>query len=127
MSRRVCRDFNNVPKQRFVYRLGNEESYIKVPIPEQESQLNEYDRNLAAAETSYAALQPEIAGSQRAWETWIKASHVADWNVPEGLILHFSRDGNLPETTGLYERHNSFRRMPEGSSKAQIQMTPISR
>ena len=53
--------------------------------------------------------------SQRAWERWVKASHIPDWNVSEGLILHFPLNGDLRETTGVYERRNSFDHPPEGT------------
>jgi hypothetical protein len=107
--------FNNVPEKGFVYNFGNEEPYIKAPTPEQEARLKEFDQKVTGAEASYAALKPEITRSQRAWERWVKASHVPDWNVSEGLILHFPLDGDLSETTGVYERQNSFRHQPEGT------------
>ena len=116
--------FNNVPERGFVYNFGNEEPYVKAPTPEQEARLQQFDQKVAAAEASYAAMQPDIAGSQRAWETWVKASHIPDWNVRDGLILHFPLDGDLRETTGVYERRNSFRHAPEGSPKPQIPDDP---
>ncbi len=110
--------FNNVPERGFVYNFGNEEPYIKAPTPEEEARLKEFDQKVTASQAAYAALQPEIAQSQRTWERWVKASHIPDWNVSEGLILHFPLHGDLHETTGVYERRNSFRHQPEGSPRA---------
>jgi hypothetical protein len=113
--------FNNVPERGFVYNFGNQEPYIKAPTPEQEARLAEFDHKVSGAEASYAAMKPEIARSQRAWEHWVEASHISDWNVSEGLILHFPLDGDLRETTGVYERRMSFRHLPEGAPPAKPQ------
>ena len=106
--------FNNVPEKGFVYNFGNEEPYIKAPTPGQEARLKDLDAMLAAKQAAYASLQPEIAKGQRAWERWVKNSHAPDWNVSDGLILHFPLDGDLRETTGVYDRRNSFNRQPPG-------------
>ncbi len=107
---------NNVPDRGFVYNFGNQEPYIKAPTPEQEARLKDFDQKVAGAEASYAALKPEVAHSQRAWEHWVKASQLPDWNVDAGLILHFPLNGDLRETTGVYDRRNSFNHPPEGSA-----------
>src|SRR5690242_11756024 len=120
--------FNNVPEKGFVYNWGNEEPYIQAPTPAQESKLKDLDAKLAARQASYAALQPEIAKSQRTWERWVKSSQVPDWNVSDGLILHFPLDGDLRETTGVYERRNSFNRQPllkETAAKPDDPFEPI--
>ena len=104
--------FNNVPEKGFVYNWGNEEPYIQAPTPDQESKLRDLEAKLAAQQASYESLQPEIAKSQRTWERWVKSSQVPDWNVSDGLILHFPLDGDLRETTGVYDRRNSFNRQP---------------
>ena len=104
--------FNNVPEKGFVYNWGNEEPYIQAPAPDQESKLRDLDAKLAAQQASYESLQPGIAKSQRTWERWVKSSQVPDWNVSDGLILNFPLDGDLRETTGVYDRRNSFNRQP---------------
>src|SRR6185295_13104765 len=42
--------FNNVPEKGFVYNFGNEEPYIKAPLPEQQARLNGFDRRVAVLE-----------------------------------------------------------------------------
>ena len=49
----------------------------------------------------------------------MKASHIPDWKVSEGLVLHFPLDGDLRETTGVYERRNSFNHHTKLTSKYQ--------
>ncbi len=45
--------FNNIPNEKgFSYNYGNEEPYIKAPLPEQEKQLAVLDQRIAAAENS---------------------------------------------------------------------------
>jgi hypothetical protein len=105
--------FNNVPEKGFVYNFGNEEPYIKAPTPEQEGRLADFDRKVVAAEAAYQAMKPEITRTQRAWERWMKTSHTPDWNMSQGLILHFPLDGDLHEATGVYDRRNSFDHPPE--------------
>jgi hypothetical protein len=120
--------FNNVPEKGFVYNWGNEEPYIQAPTPDQESKLRDLDAKLAAQQASYESLQPELAKSQRTWERWVKSSQVPDWNVSDGLILHFPLDGDLRETTGVYDRRNSFNRQPllkESAAKPDDPSEPV--
>ena len=96
--------FNNVPERGFVFNFGNQEPYIKAPLPKQEVRLNELDRKIAAAERRYASHQEELGKAQRDWEKWIRDSRSPDWSVQDGLILHFPLDGNLREESGAYAR-----------------------
>jgi hypothetical protein len=117
--------FNNVPEHGFVYDFGNEEPYIKAPTPEQDARLKDFDQKLAAAQSKYTALTPQIEPNQRAWERWVKASHIPDWEVREGLILNYPLHGDLRETTGVYERRSSFGRIPEGMTPAVKPDDPV--
>jgi hypothetical protein len=40
--------YNNVPEKGFVYNFGNEEPYIKAPLPYQQAKLDEFDRKIDA-------------------------------------------------------------------------------
>jgi Protein of unknown function (DUF1553)/Protein of unknown function (DUF1549)/Concanavalin A-like lectin/glucanases superfamily/Planctomycete cytochrome C len=117
--------FNNVPEKGFVYNWGNEEPYVKAPTPVQEAKLKALDSKLAAKQAFYTSLQPEITKSQRAWERWVKSSHIPDWNVSDGLILHFPLDGDLRETTGVYDRRNSFNHQPPGGASVAKSDDPL--
>jgi hypothetical protein len=117
--------FNNVPEKGFVYNWGNEEPYVKAPTPDQEAKLKDLDAKLAVKQASYTSLQPEITKSQRTWERWVKGSHIPDWNVSDGLILHFPLDGDLRETTGVYDRRNSFNHQPPGGASVAKSDDPL--
>ena len=100
--------FNNVPEKGLVYSFGNEEPYIKAPLPDQEAKLIELDRKVAGAERRFTALQGKLAEKQREWEQWVRDSQTPDWSIREGLLVHFPLDGNVREGTGVYERRKSF-------------------
>ncbi len=116
--------FNNVPEKGFVYNFANEEPLIKAPTPEQQDTLKQLDRELAAAEQKYAALQEMVRERQPAWEAWVGGSEMSDWSVPEGLLLHFPLDGDLEERAGIYEVAPSPSYGSESSASASATMPP---
>ena len=75
--------FNNVPERGFVYNFGNEEPFIKAPLPEQQRSLDEFDRKIAAARSRLASLDGK---SRKAEREWVRraATEAVDWNVTEG-------------------------------------------
>src|SRR5207245_7200165 len=95
----------------------NEEAYVKAPTAEQEVKLRELDQKITAAEAKYEGLKSKLAKTQQAWELWVRNSQIPDWNVRDGLVLHFPLDGNLREETGVYERLNSSGRQLSGDQK----------
>ena len=99
--------FNHLPERGLVYNFGNEEPLIKAPTPEDESKLAALDKEQAAAEKAWKALDGKINKTQRSWEKWVQASGAPDWAPGDGLILHFPLDGSLREETGVYRRHVS--------------------
>jgi hypothetical protein len=77
--------FNNIPNEKgFSYNYGNEEPYIKAPLPEQEKQLALLDQRIAAAEAHYNGLQARIQKEQTRWERRLRSKSV-DWTVTDGL------------------------------------------
>ena len=87
--------FNNVPEKGLVYNFGNEEPFIKAPTAEQEARLKDLDKKILVAEQKFAALQPELAKTQRAWEESLRQSPAVDWSVRDGLVLHYPLEGFL--------------------------------
>ena len=79
--------FNNVPERGLVYNFGNEEPYIKAPTPEHEAKLAALEAKVAAAESQWAALQPAIVKSQRAWEKKLAKAPPLNWTVNEGQVF----------------------------------------
>lgn len=82
--------FNNIPNEKgFSYNYGNEEPYIKAPLPQQEKQLALLDQRVTTAEAGYRALDSRIQKEQSAWEK----QHLAgnnDWTVTDGLQFRSS-------------------------------------
>ncbi len=98
---RVFAYFNNVPERGRANKYGNSPPMIKAPTRQQQAQLMELDRKVAAAEEELARLQPELAKAQREWEKSVDASKKVDWSMPWGLVAHYSLDGDLASTTPL--------------------------
>jgi hypothetical protein len=85
--------FNQVPEKGFVYNFGNEEPYIKAPLPEQAEHLRVLDGELAAARAKYEAALAAAAGARRAWEKSLRKSPPLRWAPAEGLALHVPEAG----------------------------------
>ena len=57
--------FNNIPNEKgFSYNYGNEEPYIKAPLPEQKKQLAALDQKIVSAEAHYAGLHTRLEKEQ---------------------------------------------------------------
>jgi hypothetical protein len=94
--------FNNVPEHGKFRRVGNSPPYIAAPLPPQRDELKKLDDELAAAETAYKQLQPELTRAQRAWERTLDASVPIKWAPEQGLVSYFSFDEGLaPEVAVL--------------------------
>jgi hypothetical protein len=76
--------YNNVPEKGFVYNFGNEEPYIKAPLPDQQRELDRFDAAIAKADERLQKLQPD---SEKAFAKWrkkaAKGGHL-DWTVTAG-------------------------------------------
>ncbi|MBX5497279.1 MAG: DUF1553 domain-containing protein, partial [Bryobacteraceae bacterium] len=88
--------FNNVPEKGFVYNFGNEEPYIKAPLPEQQKRLEEFDRQVADAERHLRSLEPLLKKEQAKWEAAV-AGNPSPWTITEGQVFHASLDGESSE------------------------------
>ncbi len=89
---RVFAYFNNVPERGLVYNFGNDEPFMKAPLPDQERKLAQLDANVAEAEHGYASLRPVIAKAQRKWEKSARRGAKIEWLEPEGQSLRFKLD-----------------------------------
>ncbi len=66
--------FNQIPNEKgFSYNYGNEEPFIKAPLPEQQQKLDALNATVRAMEMKYEAMRPEREAAQRAWEQRIAA------------------------------------------------------
>jgi hypothetical protein len=80
--------FNNIPNEKgFAYNYGNEEPYIKAPLPEQQEKLLEFDRKITQIQRKYDSLQPQLMKAQTKWERTLAHSEMPDWTVTDGLAF----------------------------------------
>ncbi|HMJ62819.1 MAG TPA: DUF1553 domain-containing protein, partial [Bryobacteraceae bacterium] len=92
--------FNNIPNEKgFSYNYGNEEPYIKAPLPEQEKQLALLDRQVVAAEARYTGMHDRREKEQARWERHLRASSPG-WTVTDGL--QFRSPAALPVFDGKH-------------------------
>jgi hypothetical protein len=84
--------FNNVPERGKAIKYGNSPPMIKAPTREQQEQLGQLQRQLAAAQERFDRLQPQIASSQLAWEKTPQASRSTEWSLTDHLLAHFPFD-----------------------------------
>ncbi len=92
--------FNNIPNEKgFSYNYGNEEPYIKAPLPEQQKHLAELDQAIATAEAHYATLHGRLEKEQARWGKHLRPTS-PDWTVTEGL--QFRSPADLPAFDGKH-------------------------
>jgi len=117
--------FNNVPEHGKFRRVGNSPPYIAAPLPEQQAQLKQLDDQLAAADTAYAKLQPDLARAQREWERSLDTSRPIVWAPDRGLVAYYSFDSDLtPQVALLQDAKGS--RSPVYSIRPDNGNTPAS-
>ena len=92
--------FNNIPEKGRAIKVGNSPPFIIAPLPEQQSQLETMDRDIEAAAGTLENLQRELEEMQRIWEAGFLSEQPVDWTISEGLVNHFSFDGNLTDDAG---------------------------
>jgi hypothetical protein len=82
--------FNNVPEKGFVYNFGNEEPYIKAPLPEQIKKLAALDAGVERARRRMTDLRRLTEKAQEKWEKSLsRESNAADWTPAEALAVRF--------------------------------------
>jgi hypothetical protein len=93
--------FNNIPNEKgFSYNYGNEEPYIKAPLPEQQQELSAMDNAITAKQASFDAMRPRIEKDQHRWEETLKKNSADDWTVKRGLVFQ-----STPQTTMVNAFH----------------------
>ncbi len=97
--------FNNVSDRGLVYNFGNDEPFMKAPLPEQERKLAQLDTKVVEAESRYANLQSAIAKAQRKWERSARRGAKLEWLEPENQTLRVKLadivfDGKRVESRG---------------------------
>jgi hypothetical protein len=76
--------FNNVPERGMAFKYGNSPPFIQAPTPAEQSQLQEMDRKVSAAEAKFGRL--DIAKAQREWEKSLDRQTELQWSIPQDLV-----------------------------------------
>ncbi|HVA47948.1 MAG TPA: DUF1553 domain-containing protein [Pirellulales bacterium] len=87
--------FNNVPERGKAVKYGNSPPVALSPTRDQQAGLQSLERQLAAAEESFAKLADPLATGQQAWEQSLVGGPPLDWTLTEGLVAAYSFDGDL--------------------------------
>lgn len=90
--------FNNIPESGRAIKEGNSPPYVKAPLPEELKRLRQLDSEIANLSSTWKDLQMELIAAQQAWEASQSKEHLrSDWSLTEGLVSHFTFDGNLTD------------------------------
>jgi hypothetical protein len=92
---RIFAYFNRVPERGNAFKYGNSPPTITAPTLEQEARLKPLEAKLKAAEQRAAALEPQVAGAQRAWEVSLAAGPQFDWAPSRAVAVYLSLNANL--------------------------------
>lgn len=92
--------YNNVPEKGFVYNFGNEEPYIKAPLPEQALRLAALDAAVSQAESRVRALEAAARKAERKWALTYKEPVRRDWTPQEALALRDDTGGDFTGKDG---------------------------
>jgi hypothetical protein len=94
--------FNNIAEQGRAVKYGNSPPLIPTPTREQQAELATIEHDLAAAETRFKALAPDLAEAQKAWEKEAAESPRGkiDWTLTAGLLARFELGGHTSEREG---------------------------
>ncbi|MCC6292093.1 MAG: DUF1553 domain-containing protein [Bryobacterales bacterium] len=92
--------YNNVPEKGFVYNFGNEEPYIKAPLPAQARRLAELDAAVTRAEVRAQESEATSRKARRAWERSYAKSAAPEWTPQEALALRDDAGGDFTGKEG---------------------------
>ena len=84
--------FNNLPENGRAIKDGNSPPYIQAPTRSQRKQLAKLRSQLAATETTFRKLGPDIDRAQVTWEKSLNTEKQIDWTVTENLVARFALD-----------------------------------
>ncbi|MCU1261913.1 MAG: hypothetical protein JWO80_4798, partial [Bryobacterales bacterium] len=77
--------FNQIPDEKgFVWNYGNEEPFVKAPLPAHETTLAELDQKVEIAENAWESQMPALHTAQLQWESRPAAT---DWTVTRSLVF----------------------------------------
>jgi hypothetical protein len=91
--------FNNIPESGRAIKEGNSPPYIKAPLADDQTRLQELDAEIERVASRWLGLQPALAEAQRSWEASHSTVTPHDWTVQNGLLHHFTLDETLGDAS----------------------------
>jgi hypothetical protein len=79
--------FNNVPEKGKAWKYGNSPPIVEAPTPAQQAELKALEARLAASESAFSNLKPELARAQADWEKSDARSAPVDWTISRGMVV----------------------------------------
>ena len=117
--------FNRIPNEKgFAYNYGNEEPYIKAPLPDQQLKMKELNAQVELLQKRYDEMQPALVKAQAKWE-----HHLAgDWTVTRDLVFRSNSKISGPDVvaedqsggTRLEIRQQAFHRASAGYCELRL-------
>jgi hypothetical protein len=89
--------FNNIPEDGRAIKVGNSPPLVKAPLPEEQAQLDDLNRRIAAADIQVQNLRTELDRRQQEWESQSVPVVSDQWTIEDGLVSRFSFDGDLTD------------------------------
>jgi hypothetical protein len=87
--------FNNVPEKGKAWKYGNSPPVVQAPTVAQQAERAALEARLAAAESAFAKLKPELASTQSAWEKSDARSAQVDWTITRDMVAQRRFAGNM--------------------------------
>ena len=87
--------FNNVPEKGNAWKYGNSPPVVQAPTAAQQADRAALDAGLAAAESAFAKLKPELMRAQAAWEKTDARSAQVDWTITRDMVVQRRLAGNM--------------------------------
>jgi len=87
--------FNNVPEKGNAWKYGNSPPVVQAPTAAQQADRAALDAGLAAAESAFAKLKPELMRAQAAWEKTDARSAQVDWTITRDIVVQRRLAGKM--------------------------------
>lgn len=78
--------FNNIPENGKAWKYGNSPPVVQAPTAAQQAERAALETRLAAAESAFAKLKPELTLVQPQWEKSDARSAQVDWTITQGMV-----------------------------------------
>jgi len=108
--------FNSIDEDGHSFDQGNSPPVIAAPTIEQQTKLEQFDREIAEAGNRIATLTKKSAGRQRRWEKSLReAKSNQHWFPAEKLIVQVAMDENVAPVFDKSDRdhHDKYDKKPE--------------